>query len=154
MAGFCLSRTAYDRMTLRASEDYPEETCGFVFGDDDALEVVPMRNVQNDLHAQNPAVYERDARTAYFFDPVETQRVLEEKEAAGVPFRAIYHSHPDHDAYFSETDSAAAAPFGEPCYPGVVHLVFSVRKAVVADAKAFDWSESASRYVEVPLSVE
>ena len=110
-----------------------------------------MRNIQNQLHAEDPAANPRDARTAYCFDPREMQRVLEARERAGQPLRAIYHSHPDHDSYFSETDSAAAAPFGEPSYPGVVHLVFSVRRGKVADLKAFDWSERDGRFVEAPL---
>ena len=142
------------RQVVRFAEaDYPEETCGFVFGTGDALEVIPMENVQNRLHAEDPERHPRDARTAYEFDPRELLRVLREKEEAGIPLRAIYHSHPDHDAYFSETDSAAAAPFGEPSYPGTIHLVYSVRSGQAADVKGFDWSDEAHAYVEVDVEI-
>jgi len=153
MPGFRITRTAHDAMTARAEADYPEETCGFVFGEDDMLEVLPMRNIQNEMHEKHPEQFSRDSRTAYYFEPVEMQRVLDEKEKAGLPLRSIYHSHPDHDSYFSETDSDAAAPFGEPSFPGVVYLVYSVRDGEVADVKAFDWSTETMRFVEVQLEI-
>jgi len=138
-------------MAERAEADYPDETCGFVFSSGDNLLVVPMENIQNRLHAEDPVTHPRTARTAYYFDPREMMRILEDHESRGLPLRAIYHSHPDHDSYFSETDSEAAAPFGEPTYPGVVHLVLSVRERRVVDLKAFDWSDAESRFVEVAI---
>ena len=138
-------------MSARAEADYPDETCGFAFEEGSGLAVVPMENIQDRLHREDPSTHTRSARTAYCFDPRAMLRVLGEKEKAGRPLRAIYHSHPDHDSYFSETDSAAAAPLGEPSYPGVVYLVFSVRSGKVVDLKAFDWSEAGARYVEVAI---
>ncbi len=140
-------------MAERAEADYPDETCGFIFGAGDSLEVVPMENIQNKLHAENPEEFPRNARTAYYFDPLEMQRLLDEKEKAGTPHRAIYHSHPDHDAYFSETDSTAASPFGEPSYPGVVYLVYSVREGKAGTLKAFNWSDADASYVAVPVEI-
>ena len=156
-----VNRAAYDRMVERAEADYPEETCGFLFarkdgtngGGDGDLIVVPMENIQNRLHQEDPETHTRDARRAYCFDPIEMQRVMVEHERTGQPLRGVYHSHPDHDAYFSETDSAAAAPFGEPSYPGVVYPVFSVKRGKVTDVKAFDWSDAEAKYVEIPVEI-
>ena len=148
---FQLSASARAQMAARAEADYPDETCGFGFVRGPDLVVVPMANIQNRLHREDPGTFTRDASTAYFFDPTEMLRVLARHEKAGEPFRVIYHSHPDHDSYFSETDSAAAAPFGEPAYPGVVHLVFSARKGKVVDLKAFGWSDAAGKFVEVAI---
>ena len=148
---FTLTASARAQMAARAEADYPDETCGFGFARGSDLMVVPMENIQNRLHREDPKTHSRDARTAYYFDPTEMQRVLDRHEKAGEPLRVIYHSHPDHDSYFSETDSAAAAPFDEPAYPGVVYLVFSVRKGKVVDLKAFDWSASAGKFVEVAI---
>lgn len=148
---FHLDPAARAAMAARAEADFPEETCGFVFEVGRKLVVHPMENIQNRLHAEDPAAHPRTAATAYCFDPREMQRVLDAREKAGEPLRAIYHSHPSTGAYFSETDSAAASPFGEPSYPGVVYLVFSVLVGKVADLKAFDWSPAEERYVEVPI---
>ena len=139
-------------MASRAEADYPDETCGLVLAEGSNVIVRPMRNIQNRLHAEDPKEHPRTARTAYCFDPMELKDVLDDIDRGRSELRAIYHSHPDHDAYFSETDSAAAAPFGEPSYPGVVYLVFSVRDRKVVDLKAFDWSDAEGKYVEVPIS--
>jgi len=139
-------------MVARAVADYPEETCGLVFGSGDDLEVVPLRNIQNDLHRRFPDAYRRDARTAYEFDTLEKEAVISAHEAAGRPLLAIYHSHPDHDAYFSETDREAAAPPGwGPIHPGAVYLVFSVYGGILHAAAGFEWSEEAQSFAEVAV---
>ena len=50
-------------------EAYPEETCGFIVGnceDQDSLEtVLPMRNIMNELHEEDPEQYPRTARDGY-----------------------------------------------------------------------------------------
>ena len=112
-----------------------------------------MPNIQNKLHEENPETYKRDARTAYFMDPQEMARISREKETGGMALGAIYHSHPDAESYFSETDSEAAAAWGTPNFPGVVYLVYSVIAGKVADLKAFDWSEDETQYAELALEI-
>ena len=141
------------RMAATAEAEYPEECCGLLFRGPAGSEVVAMPNLQNKLHEENPETYQRDARTAYFMDPQELERISREKEEAGMKLDAIFHSHPDVESYFSETESEAAAVFGEPNYPGVVYLVYSVVDAKVADLKAFDWSEAENQYAEIPLEI-
>lgn len=144
---------AYDAMVARAEADYPYETCGLVFEGHGRLEVLPLRNIQNDLHRADPAAHPRDARTAYAFDPRELAQALFSRESAGWSLRAIYHSHPDHDAYFSATDRREAAPpeWGGPTYPDVVYLVFSVYRGKLRTAAGFTWSESLKDFVEIPV---
>ena len=148
-----LPRATRDAIATHAEACYPEEACGFIFGSGAALKVVPMENIQNRLHRDDRAAHPRDATTAYYFDPGAMLRVMEEHEKAGIPLWAVYHSHPNHDAYFSDMDSAAAAPFGEPSYAGAIYLVLSVRDRNTVDLKAFDWSAADARYVEVPVAV-
>ncbi|MGH9360885.1 MAG: Mov34/MPN/PAD-1 family protein [Thermoanaerobaculia bacterium] len=143
---------AYDAMAARAEADYPEETCGLVFAAGDDLEVVPLRNIQNDLHRRDPQRYPRDARTAYEFDEKERQAATAAREAAGRRLRASYHSHPDHDAYFSPTDREAAAPPGwGPIFPGAVYLVLSVRAGKLSRVAGFVWSEERSDFTELAV---
>ena len=139
-------------MVAESERDYPEETCGLLFSSDDALEVVPMENIQNQLHAKDPVAYPRDAKTAFQFDSLAFDKTLREKESFGVAFRAIYHSHPDHGSYFSEKDRADAAPPGwGPLYPDVVHIVFSIQKGKLADQKGFVWSGEQKDFVELTI---
>ena len=106
---FELSKTAFAAVTTHALETYPEECCGVILGGDEVHRLV---NLQNTLHATDPDTFPRDARTAYTVDPKELETVLEQAERRGLAFKALYHSHPDHDAYFSDEDRACATPFG------------------------------------------
>jgi proteasome lid subunit RPN8/RPN11 len=153
-ATWSIPALAYDAMAARAAADYPEETCGLVFGEGDRLEVVALPNIQNELHRLDPETHPRNARTAYVFDPGALAEAISKHEAAGKPLRAIYHSHPDHDAYFSETDRREAAPpeWGEPTYPGVVYLVFSVYDRKLRAVAGFAWSESRKGFTELKVA--
>ena len=130
-----------DAIYAQARSAYPNECCGLVVERDDTLVRVPCRNLQDEMHARDPERFPRTARTAYFIDP----RVIVAHEDT---LRCIYHSHPDHGAYFSDEDQAAAAPFGEPSYPGVSYLVVSVMRGDVAAASLFVWDATEGRYVE------
>ena len=149
-----ISRENHDEMTAAAEAEYPEECCGLLFRGPEGSEVVSIANLQNKLHEENPETYKRDARTAYFMDPQAMARISGEKEAGGMALAAIYHSHPDAESYFSETDSEAAAVFGAPNFPGVVYLVYSVMDGKLADQRAFDWSEDEAAFAEIRLKIE
>jgi proteasome lid subunit RPN8/RPN11 len=147
---FEIPGSVLDRMVERAEADYPSETCGLAFTGVGGMEVVPLPNIQDDLHRRDPEAHPRDSRTAYAFDAGMLVRAIAEREAAGKSLTVIYHSHPDHDAYFSATDRREAAPpeWGEPTYPGAVYLVLSVREGKFRRAAAFAWSEEAKDFVE------
>jgi proteasome lid subunit RPN8/RPN11 len=65
--------------------------------------------------------------------------------------RAIYHSHPQHAAYFSAEDKKQATVWDEPSYPDATQIVVSVIDGEVREIKAFRWQEAARDFVEVPL---
>ncbi len=133
---------------------YPEECCGLIVERDGRESVVRVTNVQNERHARDPQMFPRTARTAYAMGP-EAVPVLLEAERGTLRLRAFYHSHPDHDAYFSAEDRAAAlGAWGEPSYPDAAHIVASVRDGAVRCLKAFAWDESARDFVEISLAVE
>ena len=136
-----------------AVETYPDECCGVVVVLASGEErVVRVRNVQDEMHARDPERYPRTARTAYSGHPGDLKQALELGEAPGNRLAAFYHSHPDHDAYFSEEDVAQATPFGEPSYPDALQIVVSVRRAEVRETKGFAWDPATESFVEVVIS--
>ena len=145
---FVLSETAFVAISEHAEETYPEECCGVIIGDD---ETHRLDNIQNRLHAADPETFPRDARTAYTLDPKELEVVLQQAERRGLAFKALYHSHPDHDAYFSAEDRACATPFGEPTYPDTAQIVVSVMKGNVGRVAVYAWSPDAGDFVETAL---
>src|SRR5262252_673773 len=105
-----ISQQAFATMTAQAEREFPFECCGFVIGEA-SDEVRPICNIQNEKHAADPATFQRDARTAYLMDPKQHLVVLQEIDRRKLKLKAVYHSHPDHDAYFSATDRAQACSF-------------------------------------------
>jgi len=146
-----LQESAWERIASHARETYPEECCGVVLSRDSADRAMPLKNIQNKLHALDPLTYPRTAVIAYAMDPLELDGVIRQAEAAGERLKAFYHSHPNHDAYFSDEDKAFACPFGEPTFPGTAQIVVSIYEREVKNRKAFLWSNEKSDYVEVPL---
>ena len=108
---------------------------------------VACANIQNELHAEDPATHPRDARTAYNLGAGDLFK-LDKSLRGDEPAKIIYHSHVDVGAYFSDTDQAAAQMDGEPTYP-VEYVVIDVRSDGVRGAAQFAWDAAARRYVEV-----
>jgi proteasome lid subunit RPN8/RPN11 len=148
---FCLSAKTLEEISHHAQETYPEECCGVVFSNG-ALEYAKrLNNIQNKLHALDPITYPRTAVIAYAMDPKELERAISEAESAGAKLKAFYHSHPNHDAYFSDEDKAFASPFGEPTFPGAAQIVVSIYDGAIKRICAYEWSERASDFVEVAV---
>jgi [CysO sulfur-carrier protein]-S-L-cysteine hydrolase len=148
-----LARTILSEIISRAERDFPEETCGFVIGGGEAQEIRPITNIQNAKHTADPKKFPRDARTAFLMDPKEHLAVLNEVDSRRLQLLAIYHSHPDHDAYFSATDRANACSFDplEPDYPETFHVVLSVLRGKFVRLAAFVWDPVLKDFVEREL---
>jgi proteasome lid subunit RPN8/RPN11 len=141
---------AIDREALAA---YPEECCGVVLADGAAELVRPVPNVQNRLHAEDPEKHPRDARIAYYMDPKALFAVLDESEKQKRPVRVFYHSHPEHDAYFSSEDRERALAWDEPAYPGAAYVVVSVYGRAIKERRAYAWDEAKREFSEVALEI-
>jgi proteasome lid subunit RPN8/RPN11 len=116
-----------------AEARYPREACGLGFGPPGALtELVPVPNVQDRLHAGDPAAHPRTARDAFALDAQDVLRALAEAEARGLGLRVIYHAHCDAGPHLSDLDAATAA-----LWPGVVQVILSVIDGVFQAAAAY-----------------
>ncbi len=154
-----IRKANFDRIVAQAEREFPFESCGFIIGNDaiedaDAVEEVrPITNIQNLKHAEDPIAFARDARTAFLMEPREHLAVMNEIDRRRLNLTAVYHSHPDHDAYFSATDRAQACSFdpGEPDYPDTVYIVISVRAGKFARAAAFRWDLASKDFAETQL---
>jgi [CysO sulfur-carrier protein]-S-L-cysteine hydrolase len=142
MSGDPLPRAVLDDIYAHAVAGYPEEVCGLIIAEQ---EVRRCENRQNALHAEDPAHFTRDARTAYNLGPKDLF-FLDKSLRSARPVTVIYHSHVDVGAYFSEEDARAAAPDGELLYP-VEYVVIDVQKDGVRGAKRFRFD--AGRFIEV-----
>ncbi len=137
-----INKENLDVMYQHALESYPDECCGIVTGNDKYQTVHRCENIQNQLHEKDPVRYPRDARTAYVIDRSEAERIFAEVKKRGEDVLAFYHSHTDHDAYFSVEDVDAQTVFGEPEFPEALHIVISVRTRKIYDIKYFKWDKN------------
>jgi proteasome lid subunit RPN8/RPN11 len=151
-----IRRATMDAIVAQAEREFPFECCGFIIGDNHAVEEVrPIGNIQNAMHAKDPGAFPRDARTAFLMDPKQHLAVMNELDARKLALRVVYHSHPDHDAYFSATDRAQACSFdpSEADYPDTVYIVLSIRAGKFASAAAFAWDSEKKEFAETPLTI-
>jgi proteasome lid subunit RPN8/RPN11 len=161
-------KDALEKIFEHAVREYPDECCGIITfkaancndanhadadnknaNRNDATHTVhACRNVQNVLHAQDAQRYPRDARTAYTIDRAQADAIFAAARRDSEEILAFYHSHPDHDAYFSDEDKAVQSVFGEPEFPDALHVVVSVRMGTINGVKCFKW-DGKGDFVEV-----
>ena len=146
-----LTPEAWDEIARHAVDTFPEECCGVILDHDKSDEVRRCVNIQNTLHAKDPDTYPRDATIAYAMDARELESIVREAEASGARIKAFYHSHPGHEAYFSDEDKAFATPFGEPTFPETAQIVISVYDGIVKGMRAYAWSREKENFVEIAL---
>ena len=147
-----ISQSNLEQIRNHALEEYPSECCGIIAGLTDTKKndvLFRCTNIQDKLHEMDPEIYPRDAKTAYNIDPRELFKVFNEIESKGMILKTFYHSHPDHDAYFSDEDKKMALFDGEPTYPDAKHLVVSVYSNIVKDEAWFGWSSKTRSFEKI-----
>ena len=146
-----LPATVWQEISRHAEETFPEECCGILVSNGAEDHVLRLKNLQNARHASDPDRYPRNATIAYSLDEMELESKTVEAAKIGFQLKAFYHSHPNHEAYFSSEDREGATPFGEPTYPDAWQIVVSVYNRAVAHIKGFAWSDDEKDFVEVPI---
>lgn len=149
-----IKQATLQAIQAHATATYPDECCGIIVDRSGRQEAVPVTNIQNELHAQDPGQFPRTARTAYTMG-AEAVPILIAAARGELRLCVIYHSHPDHDAYFSAEDrTQALGGWDEPNYPDAAQIVISVRHRAVQAMKAFAWDASQQGFVEIRVTVD
>jgi len=142
-----LNKSTIKEIYQHALETYPDECCGIVTGSDDEQTAHLCRNIQDRLHAEDPGKYPGDARTAYAVERNEAEKIFAEANEQGKGVIAFFHSHAEHDAYFSDMDKEAQSVFGEPEFPEALHVVISVKDRKLNDIKYFRWDKDKKDFI-------
>ncbi len=137
MSGIAYGPEVVARLVALCEEDPSREACGFVVRRDGALHVVPIQNAADRYHEADPTRFPRTSRESYLMDPGEQLRVLRELEAWGGEIAAVWHSHVEVGAYFSEKDRADALVDGVQTVPGAEYLVLGVRGGRVTEVRRY-----------------
>ena len=96
---------AWDVMVRHAKSTYPNECCGAMLGklDGDTKLVTEAVTIENAFAGAQAERYE--------IRPEDLIAADREARARGLDLIGIFHSHPDCDAYFSETDLKNSCPW-------------------------------------------
>lgn len=136
-----IEREAWEKMLEHAQACYPDECCGALLGTagDGA------RTVRIALPLEN--AFPGGKRTRYELRPEDLLLAHREARSRGMDLVGIFHSHPDCDAYFSETDLKNSCPWYS-------FVVLSVRQGRFDHACSFlpnaDQTEAAREGIEYP----
>ncbi len=93
-----------EEMKRHAEEYYPNECCGFFYGQDDEVRKISLaKRVKN--------AKEGDQRRRFQIDPKDYQEAERYAAQNDLDLLGVYHSHPDHPAEPSEHDRKVAMPW-------------------------------------------
>lgn len=121
-------------MVSHARETYPNECCGAMLGsvDGDRKIVLEAMRLENAFEGAQAARYELRPEDLLAADRAARERKMD--------LIGIYHSHPDCDAYFSQTDLKNSCPWYS-------FIVLSIQKGEFHHANSwlpnFDQTEAA-----------
>ncbi len=125
-------------MITHARAVYPEECCGAMLGAGGEINAaVPL---ENSFAGSRLARYE--------IRPEDLLAATREGRDRGLRILGIYHSHPDRDAYFSETDL-------KNCCPWYLYVVLSIKDGAFDHAACWrpnaEQSEAVREDLDLPL---
>ena len=118
-----------DEMFADALRSFPDECCGFFFGN----EIGQERIITNILTVDNSK--EGDKRRRFEIAPkdyLDAERFADENE---LQLLGVYHSHPNHPAVPSEHDRIAAQPYFS-------YIIISVKEKMIADIRSWQLNEN------------
>ncbi len=114
----------WQAMVLHAERTYPNECCGAMLGHTQSgkklvTEAIPLENA-----------YAGEQSARYELRPEDLKRAESEARTRGLDLIGIFHSHPDCDAYFSETDLKNSCPWYS-------FVVLSIQRGTFDHANSF-----------------
>ena len=100
-----IEKEPWAKMLAHARSTYPNECCGAMLGAvDDGTKTVKLA-----IEMENAFGGEQGSR--YELRPEDLLRADREARRQGMDLIGIFHSHPDCDAYFSDTDLKNSCPW-------------------------------------------
>ncbi len=105
MKPIILTGKLLNQMEHHALADYPNECCGFFFGNElaSSRQILAIRSVENSKEGDKRRRFEISAK-----EYMMAERFAQEQQLA---LLGVYHSHPNHPAIPSEHDLKQAVPY-------------------------------------------
>lgn len=135
-----LDQQTSENIREHAEADYPNECCGFLFGDN-----TRERAVTQVIKVSNAK--EGDQRRRFEISPEDYRKAESYAEEHGLDLLGVYHSHPDHPAEPSEQDRRVALPFFS-------YIIVSVPAGEAADIRSWQLNDERQFEEETLVTTE
>ena len=129
-----LSQQAIQTINRHAVETFPNECCGFLYGQDGT-----QRLIRKAVRVNNSKV--GDQRRRFEIAPLDYVKAEQYALTHDLQLLGIYHSHPNHPAIASAHDLAKALPFFS-------YVIVSVMEGKIAATKSWKLEEDALAFHE------
>ena len=125
-----IPKSMYEEIVAHAKSLKPIESCGYLAGKDDDMQLfIKMTNIDNEPDH-------------FSFEPKEMFAAVKAARAEGLELAAVYHSHPESPARFSQEDKRLLVD------PNMTYLIMSLMDDK-DDLKAFRLGDDGE--YEVPI---
>ncbi len=130
-----LTEQAAETIYRHATDYFPNECCGFLYGDESGQRrvstlAVPVVNIK-----------EGDQRRRFEISPLDYMRAERFALENKTNLLGVYHSHPNHPAIASQHDLAVAMPWFS-------YVIVSVMDGEIADLKSWKLKDEEHEFVE------
>ena len=132
-----------DAIRRHAERDYPAECCGVLLGrvQEQVRHVVETRACANLRQGE-------EARSRYAIAPRELLAAQRDARERGLAIVGFYHSHPEHPAAPSATDTAEAY------WPECVYVIVTLKAGKAGEMNAFVLvNKEKARFVPEPVTM-
>jgi len=140
MSKIQLSTEAAQTINAHAREAFPNECCGFLYGDE-----TTGRNISLAQRVENSK--EGDQRRRFEISPLAYLKAERYALENDLQLLGIYHSHPNHPAIASVHDLEKAMPFFS-------YVIVSVMDGEIADTKSWKLKEGLREFAEEEVLIE
>lgn len=124
-----------------AVQAFPDECCGFLFGEEDQQGNRSISQIQVVINAK-----EGDKRRRFVIAPLDYIRAEQYAEEKNLLLLGVYHSHPNHPAIPSEHDRVAAQPYFS-------YIIVSVLEGKIGPVRSWRLNDDA-QFEEETVAVE
>jgi proteasome lid subunit RPN8/RPN11 len=132
-----ITDTAEQVIREHAREAYPNECCGFMYGEE---------HIERIITHSVPVINSKEGDQRRRFE-ISAQDYMKAEQYAldkNLTLLGVYHSHPEHPAIPSEHDLKQALPFFS-------YVIASVKSRVIADIRSWRLDESG-KFEEEPIA--
>ena len=132
-----LSMDSLAQIHSHGEQAYPEESAGFLIGDEGKVEqILPLSNAREDTARHN----------RYLIAPEDYLKAQSTADNLGLSLIGVFHSHPDHPNQPSEFDREWAQPFFS-------YIITRVNEGTAIESRSWRLLEDRSKFEEEEIKI-